>query len=441
MSVIPYTFPKTTPRSTNYTVTANGEPIDVHHTDVADFALLSADGAINIVVTATGKADVEDATIRPVSRGIPANASGNIVSFTLDSPQHVAVDIPGGKDLYIWVNPPESDKPDPATPGLHYFRAGQIHEIGELVMGPGENLYIEGGAVVRGCIRALDAENISIGGHGILDGCYYSGTAPHAERRRSVVAECCKGVTIEDLTIVRQSTWTVVVGNCDDVTIRNIKQIGIVVTSDGIDVVGSRRVRISGCFLRNNDDNIAIKSVSYHKRPHDSYRDWRANVDDVEITDCVFANDKGGSAMEIGFELQCDTVSNIVFRNIDVLHVHGYGQPFSINNGDRAVVENVLWEDIRIEHYYDKLIKFGIVDSRYSRDETRGHIQNVRLKNISVAKSPFNEGYSASLIFGHNREHLVKDVILEDIRLNGEPAKTADDLNLFTRNAEGVVIR
>ncbi len=32
-------------------------------------------------------------------------------------------------------------------------------------------------------------------------------------------------------------------------------------SSDGIDIAGSRRVRISGCCLHNGDDNIAIKAI------------------------------------------------------------------------------------------------------------------------------------------------------------------------------------
>lgn len=55
-----------------------------------------------------------------------------------------------------------------------------------------------------------------------------------------------------------------------------------------------------------------------------------------------------GNNLEIGFELRSDTVSNIVFKDIDVIHCEG-GAVFSIHNTDFAVVDQVVLEDIRIE--------------------------------------------------------------------------------------------
>jgi len=40
-------------------------------------------------------------------------------------------------------------------------------------------------------------------------------------------------------------------------------------TGDGIDVVGSEDVSISNCFVRSNDDCVAIKAVDYqHEAGH-----------------------------------------------------------------------------------------------------------------------------------------------------------------------------
>ena len=76
----------------------------------------------------------------------------------------------------------------------------------------------------------------------------------------SIVFNRCKGVTVRDITMIHPSGWMLLPGACEDVEIFNLKQIGEVVCSDGIDLVGSKRVHIHNCFLRNNDDCVVIKA-------------------------------------------------------------------------------------------------------------------------------------------------------------------------------------
>jgi hypothetical protein len=44
-----------------------------------------------------------------------------------------------------------------------------------------------------------------------------------------------------------------------------------------------------------------------------------------------------------------------------VIAAHGEGGVFTIHNGDRACISRVLYEDIRVEHFYDKLVDFRIM--------------------------------------------------------------------------------
>jgi polygalacturonase len=114
---------------------------------------------------------------------------------------------------------------------------------------------------------------------------------------------------------------------------------------DGIDVVGSRNVLIDNCFIRTKDDCIAIKAgVNY-------FTDFESggNVKNVTVQNSVFWNGTWGNGLEIGFETRAGTMENIVFRNLDIIHVER-GGTFTIHNGDRAVVKNVLYEDIHFEY-------------------------------------------------------------------------------------------
>jgi hypothetical protein len=135
------------------------------------------------------------------------------------------------------------------------------------------------------------------------------------------------------------------------------------------------------------------------------------------VRDCVFINDRGGNATEIGYELRCDHVRNITFRNCDVLSVHGHGAPFAIHNGDHATVSDVLYEDIRVEHYYDKIIDFRVLHSQWNRDDERGQIRNISLRNIKIMPAIYNEGYTISVIGGYDAEHTVENIVLEEFYL------------------------
>lgn len=70
---------------------------------------------------------------------------------------------------------------------------------------------------------------------------------------------------------------------------------------------------------------------------------------------------------------------------------------------------------IRIEHHYEKLVDFRIVKSRWSKDAERGQIRNVTLRNIEVAISVFNPGYSCSLIGGFDAQHTVEHVLFDSM--------------------------
>jgi hypothetical protein len=46
--LVTYTYPRSCPQSKVFTVRVNGEPVFVHHTNVADFAAVECSGAINV---------------------------------------------------------------------------------------------------------------------------------------------------------------------------------------------------------------------------------------------------------------------------------------------------------------------------------------------------------------------------------------------------------
>lgn len=430
--VMTYEYPPGSPASRVYEVKAQGEPVFVYHTHIADFAAFSCSGPIKVHVHC--RPAVSTAAIRPLSRSITPVIDGAYVHFSLPGPMNVLVDIPGLPPLYIYANPLENSLPSPHDPRVRYFRAGKVHEVGELTLHSNEEVYLEGGAVVQGCIRARQGENVRIRGFGILDGSCFRKGGQHV---RSIVLERCRQVRVENLILIEPCGWMVSLVGCQGAIVRNYKGLGEVLGSDGVDICSSRDVHVDGCCIFNNDDGVAVKAILDQDAPPD----YPTDVDNVLVENCIFRTLRNGCPMEIGHELRTEVVQNVVFRNNDVLSVHGNGQPISINNYERAIVRDILFENIRIEHYYDKLLSFRINKSRYSKNECRGQIRNVMLRNIDVKVSIYNPGYSVSLIGGYDVEHTIENVTFENFLMNGVKATCPEDLDLYLRHAKNVTFR
>lgn len=438
-----YQHPRSLPRSLVYALRINGQAVEVLHTGVADFAiaaLAESDLPARVEVSVLKGSPSEGARVRPACRQIACQQNGETVSFDLIAPLKVSLEMGGGmKPIYLFLGAPEQEPPRAGEPEVVTFPAGQVTEKAVLDLEDGQTLYLPGGAVFKGMIRARNARNIRICGHGIVDGSFYD-RSRDCVLMPGIVLEKCSGIRVEEITMVRPSGWMLVTADCEDVGVRDIRQIGEVVSSDGIDVVGSRRVRIEDCFLHNNDDCVVIKAfdIAGKNLPGAGVIRGRADVDDVLVERCVLANWEAGNAMEIGHELSTDFVRNIIFRDIDVLHVHAQGAVFSLHNYGRALIEKVLFENIRIEHCWDKFIDFRISRSRFSNDDEYGHIRDVVLRYIHWEQSDFNAGYTISLIGGRDASHRIENVTLENICLKGRPVRDLDELEIHLRHTDGI---
>lgn len=429
-----YSYPRISPQSRDFKIKVNGKEIFVYQTSAEPFAAFSGSGTVHIEVETTQPNP--NIGISPKKLGIVPKIEGNKISFDLPSGSKVALVIESKPILFIYADKVAENVPSPSDKGVYYFKAGQVYEVGELRLKDNETLYIEGGAVVRGCVRATSVKNVRISGFGVLDGGYYS----TGGKRRTIVFEDCQNSVIEDITIIEPTSWIIVLGVSQSITVRNVKEIGTVGSTDGCDIVGSKKITVENCIFRNGDDCIAIKSLDL--RSHGSATiDFTSDVEDVEITGCTFIAYIGGTALEIGHELRTSSIRNIRFTNCDILGVHGYGGVFGIHNADRAVVSDVLYDNIRVEHHYNKLIDLKVIKSMWSKDTERGQIRNIVFRNIDVAISQYNPGYSVSLIGGFDKQHIVENVTLENFRLNGKAVKLADELDLYIKQASGINFR
>jgi hypothetical protein len=423
---------------------ADGKKLDFISTAESAFTLIDGDEAISMVLQRAG--GWRDARVKPASAKAKIRIDGKKLHLDFPAPRPVMIETPGAPLVFIFAGPPAGEPPKPKRGGrLIRFAAGEVHQAGTIDLLDGDVLWLDAGAWVRGHVLASMVGNVVIGGRGVLDG---SWRHPSGLQTRPILFDHCEGVRVSDITMVRPQTWMLTLGACEGVRVKNIQQIGEGPSTDGIDIAGSRDVRIRGCFLRNGDDNIAIKALDVKGQADPSQDsagefdgDWTGPVHNVQVENCAFYNDQGGSAMEIGYETRTDRISDIVFRNIDVMAVHRFGSVFAVHNGDRAIIENVLWENIRVEHHYDKLIDFRVLNSRWNYDTMRGHIKDIILRRIRVDRSPYNEGYTTSLIGGWDKDHIARNITIEDSEIGGKRIRCADDIDLFTRHCDKLRFR
>lgn len=243
----------------------------------------------------------------------------------------------------------------------------------------------------------------------------------------------CEHIRVEGIIINESKHWTAPCNKSKNITYRNIKIVSGNDWDDGIDIVSSQHILVDGCFIRTKDDCIALKAgVNY-------YTDFfnQLPTKDVQVVNSVLWNAEWGNGLEIGFETRADSIKDIVFRNNDLIHVEGPEGTFTIHNGDRAIVENVLYENIRVEDSRGILVDFKILDSQYSKDKEKGQIKNIVFRNIAVEGDVF----PPSLLLGYDDTHGIENVVFDAFRVYGKKISSAEDLKATLQFAKSITFK
>jgi len=194
-----------------------------------------------------------------------------------------------------------------------------------------------------------------------------------------------------------------------------------------LDICSSQNVTVDRCFFRTKDDCVAIKAPrkeyfpaakSAEKAPSSAKLDSNFDVDNVVVQRSVFWNAEWGNALEIGFELLTPHVKNIVWRDCDIIRVET-GAVFSIHNGDSAAVEDVRFENIRVEDARDKLVDFRVGLSIYSQDcPERYHRRNPKRKATGAGQwVPWEKLTEEEQAVARQNRGAIRNVRLSDIQL------------------------
>lgn len=372
-----------------------------------------------VTVTVSIEQNIIAAEVLPASAGIVPQVDGKTVTFQVDKPQNLTVELNNDDvgSLHLFINPEETDKPDPNDPDVIYFGPG-MHEVSAMEIGSNKTVYVAGGAFIRGKIVEgevhsvnqssgldyyhkpnflLKGDNITFRGRGIIDQ-----TLCPTHARNIMQIYNCNNVKIEGVILHNSSTWTMDMRSCNNAKVDNVKIIGYRSNSDGIDICSSFDVIVQNCFIRTMDDLIVIKTPKGFDK-----------AGRIVAKNCVLANELA-HALSLGAEITQD-VEDVLFTDCDIIHDRGREWSMRVYQTDKGLVKNVRFENIRIEEA-KKLASLWIGKAKWSTDEEYGNIQDIIFKDITAKGSPLNIEFQ-----GYDENHTVSNVTMENITLNGNP--------------------
>ena len=212
-------------------------------------------------------------------------------------------------------------------------------------------------------IWAEGQQNISITGHGMIDG--EGLTKRDTEKAgnvqggsigtgdKAIALKLCRNITIRDITIFRGGHFAIITTGCDIGTIDNVT---IDTNRDGIDIDCCKYFTVSNTKVNTpNDDAIVLKSSYALKRP--------VLCEHILITNCVVTGYKLGTFLSGEYipekvnwvcgRIKLGTESNGGYRNITISNCTClWSSGLAFEEVDQGRMENIMVSNVSLSHVH-----------------------------------------------------------------------------------------
>ena len=463
-AVQPVPLPPGYPKAAGLILTVNGTPVPIlkvelnkRHHEVFDVASFSSSGTMRIEV----KADkpLEAVTILPAGDAAGLTVADNLCRFEIDRPRQLFIKIPGRNPLLLFANGAAAAEPAPGPSTFDVVKQYHADPTGKtestaaiqkaidaatikggtvlipkgvfrskkLVLKNDVRLHLAAGSALRFAdqiddgfdytkdfpglyfITTAGTRNISVTGLGLLD---CNGETLHGgDRQRKLISAFrpiqITGLTIEGITIIDSSSWTMVPAFCRQVLIRNLKIVNslCLYENDGIDPIGCQDVLVDHCFVVATDDAFCPKPGGVGTHGGGIKPGPAIDLRDVVFNDCVAWTRAAG--FKVGRQSSIPTL-NIVCKNSHILAC-SRGCVIDHDMGN-APFRNILFQDITIE---------GNEKTSPVHIETQapGPTREVTYERLAINL----EKFSGSKLAGKDDTSLVSDIRFIDCAVQGKP--------------------
>lgn len=391
-----------------------------HHVEDASLAYFSISNKTKVRII-SHREKIESLRIRPQSANVCPVVIGDTIIMEVSEPRVLSVEVNGDiyHNLHLISNPnyvaPKKDKKTKIFgPGYHVLPDGVYHASSN------ETIYIAEGAWVEGGISVTGVENVHVYGPGIIR---------PKDRGYGVEIKKSHNVLVEGITTTQVPT-----GGSDHVTIRNVKCFTHYGWGDGMNIFASSYVTQDGCFGRNSDDCVTVYATRLGHVGNAQHIVVKNMTLWADVAHPIFLGLHGAAAYiadnkDRGFDLlpnaeeivkRNDSISDILFSNIDILEQNekqiDYQGCMSIVCGDNNVVDNITFEDIRVDSIRTgALLTLRVFQNEKYCKAPGKCISNITFRNISSKKSG-----ELSIIEGFSPDRKISNVTFENLQIDGE---------------------
>ena len=356
-------------RSTAFTVTVNGQTVDVAHAAASyEFVSFDVTGPVDVAITAAQPGFWDRGVdIQPWRLGLRPTRQGQTIRFRLAGPAKLSISRPGnflnyGKMLFLFAGAPPP--PLPRDPTIHDWQPGVYH--GSLNPKSGETLYLAPGSYFFGSLNLWNVHDVKILGRGTI---VYEGTQdPNNDEGWMQKPDWhCIGsleahnVEIDGLTcIVRARTWSIQMKDSTGFTFDDLRVIGGNpgnANQDGMDWLGGGDSIVRNSFLRASDDVFAMQGN------WDGYTDEEILRPGKDVQNILIENSELSTSISnivrAGWPRKTYNSRNFTLRNSDILHggIGACGQTFGLlgfwgANGAKGDHSNYTFENLFLDNWY-----------------------------------------------------------------------------------------
>ncbi|MBQ2709293.1 MAG: hypothetical protein IJF67_13580 [Clostridia bacterium] len=368
--------------------------------------------------------DFKTYSVMPSAKNFKSEYKDGVISVYLDKPDYflIRLDNDDNSILSVFADYPEFEDeiPDRNDPDVIWIDGWFEPETGLYdVKEDNKTLYIAPGAVLNARVN-INGKNVKVMGRGaIVDPFEDIYSHPITDggtegKGRKMLTISGAGSSADGLLLLDARCFNVAI-NADNVTVRNIKCMSTMMTTDGISVYGGRNALAEHCFLYVGDNSMVFSATDT------IYRDITTG------TTCAVIFPQGNPVNTLIEDLYC-------FRLGEGLLNHQYN-PSAKNLTATVTIRNADAMDCIYLPHFARMQKMGIMEKTFVFENISIPLPtgicdpyqmggNTTLRFINTAETLYTENYQLKFTNFSVNGKLITDASQIVIKADGTPKNT-----------------